>query len=204
MAELGKKATNTPRTWVQTERKAHEAWANLIHRKPRAAMLLHHLVARMGNQNAVVVSQKLLAKLMGVTDRTVRSAVNDLVSERWVQVVKLNGPGTVNAYVINSRVAWGQNRVTMQHLSTFSAHVVADIEDQNEATLSHDELRVIPALYPGDIQSPTGEGLEPPAQPFFDDFEPPLPERDDKASGDYAERQELENKGQKRLLDDSE
>lgn len=204
MAELGKKATNTPRTWVQTERRAHEAWAALIQKKPRAAMLLHHLVARMGNQNAVVANQKLLAKLMGAHVRTVQRAVSDLVSDNWIQVVKLHGPGTVNAYVINSRVAWGQNRTSMQYISTFSAHVIADMEDQDETTLSHDELRSIPTLFPGDIQSPAGRGIDPPSQPFLEDFEPPLPERDGEASGDYAERQELESKGQKRLLDDSE
>jgi len=204
LANLGKKATNTPRTWVQTDRKAHEAWAGLIQKKPRAAMLLHHLVARMGNQNAVVASQKLLAKLMGVSDRTIRNALNDLVSDKWIQVVRLNGPGTVNAYVVNSRVAWGQNRATMQHLSTFSAHVIADMEDQNDATLSHDELRAIPTLYPGDIQSPAGEGLEPPSQGFLDDLEPPLPERDQEPHSDYTERQKLEQKGQGRLIEDEE
>ncbi|WP_340070673.1 helix-turn-helix domain-containing protein, partial [Klebsiella pneumoniae] len=93
-----------------------------IARKPRAAMLLHHLVAQMGHQNAVVVSQKTLAKMMGVTDRTVRAAITDLVAERWVSVVKLNGPGTVSAYVVNDRVAWGQPRDQLR-LSVFSAAV---------------------------------------------------------------------------------
>ncbi|MDS0871496.1 hypothetical protein, partial [Escherichia coli] len=48
--KLGAPARNKPGHWVQTERKAHEAWANLIAKKPRAAMLLHHLVAQMGHQ----------------------------------------------------------------------------------------------------------------------------------------------------------
>lgn len=38
---IGVPAKNKPGQWVQTERKAHEAWANLIARKPSAAMLLH-------------------------------------------------------------------------------------------------------------------------------------------------------------------
>ena len=72
--KLGIPAKHQPGQWVQTERKAHEAWANLIARKPRAAMLLHHLVAQMAHQNAVVVSQKTLSKLMGLHERTVRRA----------------------------------------------------------------------------------------------------------------------------------
>ena len=87
--KLGAPAKNKPGTWVQTERKAHEAWANLIAQKPRAAMLLHHLVAQMGHQNAVVVSQKTLAKLMGIHERTVRRAVADLVEDRWIAVIRI-------------------------------------------------------------------------------------------------------------------
>lgn len=171
---IGTPAKNRPGQWVQTERKAHEAWAGLIARKPRAAMLLHHLVAQMGHQNAVVVSQKTLAKLMGVTDRTVRAAITDLVAERWIAVVKLNGPGTVSAYVVNDRVAWGQSRDQLR-LSVFSATVVADYDDQDEALLGHGDLRRIPTLFPGELQLPNGPGEEPPSQPIIPGMEPDLP-----------------------------
>lgn len=178
--QIGKpaKQAGTGRTWVQTERATHEAWAMLIQQKPRAAMLMHHLVARMGDKNALVVSQKTLARLMGVTDRTVRSAVADLVERKWIQVVRLNGPGTVAAYVVNDRVAWGQRRGEMWSLSTFSAQVIADAADQEADALSHDDLRQIPALFTGDLQVPEGAGMEPPSQPSIDGFETPLPERD--------------------------
>lgn len=146
---LGASAGHKPGQWVQTERKAHEAWAHLIARKPRAAELLHHLVAHMGHQNAVVVPQKVLAQLMGRSVDTVQRAVRDLVVENWIQVVKLNGPGTVSAYVVNDRVAWGQPRDQLR-LSVFSATVVADIEDQDADALKHADLRRIPTLYPGE------------------------------------------------------
>lgn len=170
---IGTPVKHKPGQWVQTERKAHEAWANLIVRKPRAAVLLHHLVAQMGHQNAVVISQKTLAKLTGVTDRTIRSAIADLVAERWISVVKLNGPGTVAAYVVNDRVAWGQPRDELR-LSVFSAMVVADVEDQDADTLDID-LRRIPVLYPGERQLPTGPGEDPPSQPNLPGMEQDLP-----------------------------
>ena len=164
-----------PGQWVQTERKAHEAWANLIARKPRAAMLLHHLVAQMGHQNAVVVGQKTLAKIMGTHERTVRRAVADLVEERWIQIIRI-GSGKEAAYVVNDRVAWGQPRDQLR-LSAFSTIVVADLEDQDKVSLDHAELRRIPTLFPGERQLPVGNGEPPPPQPSLEGLEPDLPSR---------------------------
>src|SRR3546814_7407962 len=56
MSELVKR--QPPGHWVQTERAAHEAWASLIEKAPKAAQLMHILTARVGEHNAVVVSQK--------------------------------------------------------------------------------------------------------------------------------------------------
>lgn len=159
--------------WVQTERKAHEAWAQLISRKPRAAEALHYLVAHMGSQNAVVMPQKVLATLMGRSVDTVQRAIRDLAAERWIQVVRL-GKGKEAAYVINDQVAWGQARDQLR-LSVFSATVIADAEDQDALTLDEAVLRRLPTLYPGERQLPNGPGLPPPSQPFFTGMEPDLP-----------------------------
>ena len=171
---IGIPAKNNHGHWVQTERKAHEAWANLIGRKPRAAALLHHLVAQMGHQNAVMVSQKTLAKIMGSSLDTVKRAIRDLEAERWIQIVKMNGPGTVAAYVINDRVAFQGKRENMR-FSLFSAAVIADADDQDPLTLEHSELRRIPSLFPGERQLPHGPGEDPPSQPSIDGMEPDLP-----------------------------
>ena len=171
---IGTPVKNKPGQWVQTERKAHEAWADLIGRKPRAAALLHHLVAQMGHQNAVVISQKLLAKIMGCSLRTVQYAVADLETERWIQVVKMNGPGTIAAYVVNDRVAFQGARENMR-FSLFSAAVVADAEDQDAQTWAGGDLRRVPYLFPGERQLPDGPGAEPPSQPSIPGLEPDLP-----------------------------
>lgn len=162
------------KTWVQTERAAHEAWARLINKKPRAAALMHHFVPLMGPQNAVVVSQKTLGKIMGVTDRTVRTAISDLVADKWISVVKLNGPGTVSAYLVNDQVAWGERRDRLV-LSAFSARVIADMDDQESVLLGHHDLRKIPSLHPGELQLPTGGGEAAPAQPSITGLKPDLP-----------------------------
>ena len=171
--KIGLPTNNKPGQWVQTERRAHEAWANLIARKPRAAELLHHLVAQMGHQNAVVISQKVLAQLMGRSVDTVQRAITVLVAERWIQVIRI-GSGKEAAYVVNDRVAWGQPRDQLR-LSVFSATVVADASDQDTATLDHTDLRRIPTLYPGERQLPSGPGESPPSQPTMPGLEPDLP-----------------------------
>lgn len=171
--EIGATAKTKAGQWVQTERKTHEAWGRLIARKPRAAALAHHLVAQMDQQNAVVISQALLAKIMGCSVDTVNRAVRDLVAERWISVVKL-GKGKEAAYIVNDRVAWGQPRDQLR-LSRFSAAVVADFEDQDEALLGHGDLRRIPTLYPNERQLPSGDGLPPPSQPSIPGMEPDLP-----------------------------
>ena len=48
--------------WVQTERAAHEAWAQLVRTNSRAAALLHVLVAHMDSRAAVVASRSTLAQ----------------------------------------------------------------------------------------------------------------------------------------------
>ena len=109
-----------------------------------------------------------------------------------MQVVRLNGPGTVSAYVVNSAVAWGQPRDKL-HLAAFTAAVVADAADQEAITLEHRDLRKIPMLYPGERQLPTGPGEDPPSQPAIEGMEPDLPS---------LQAEQLEDAGQKRLLED--
>lgn len=154
---LGVRATSGPRLWVQTERAAHEAWARLSVSNPRAAALLHTLVARMGDRNAVVVSRKTLADLMQVSEATVKRATQDLCRGRWIDVVQLGGGGGVNCYVVNSQVAWGQPREQL-HLAQFSATVVANAAEQPKDALNHRELRRVPVLMrQGELRLSTDE-----------------------------------------------
>ena len=101
MSELAKR--QPPGHWVQTERAAHEAWASLIEKAPKAAQLMHILTARVGEHNAVVVSQKTLAALMKCSRRTVQRAVDVLAEDRWIEIRQIGENGTVNAHIINDR-----------------------------------------------------------------------------------------------------
>ncbi|MEI8395367.1 MAG: helix-turn-helix domain-containing protein [Rhodospirillaceae bacterium] len=179
---LGTPANYGRNTFVMTERAAHEAWAALADESPKASSLMHRLVAMMGHQNAVVISQKTLAKLMKCSVDTVQRALKVLERGNWIQAVRLNSPGTVSAYVVNSNVAWGENRDQICRLSVFHAMVVADAADQTEETLTRKELRKLPIIYPPETAIPHGEG-DPGAQMMLPGLEPviegmprPIPE----------------------------
>lgn len=167
------KANSRSSTWVQTERSAHEAWAQLVRTNGRAAALLHVLVANMDNQAAVVASRATLAQLVGYSEATVKRAVADLKADRWIEVIQLGGKGGVNAYVVNSRVAWADSRDKLGR-AVFQATVVTTRAEQTDG-LDEAPLRRIPTLYPGERQLPSGAGLAPPAQPSLDGLEPDLP-----------------------------
>ena len=181
--DIGVSAKPSDASFVMTDRSAHEAWSLLIRKNHIAASVLHFLVAKMGHLNAVVVSQKTLAKMFDVHPKTIQRATAVLVADRWIRVVQLNGSGTVPAYVVNDQVAWGQARDQL-YLSVFSATVIADAADQNAETLSGTRLRKIPMLYAGERQLPMGPGEVPPAQTLLPGTEPDLPQLAVAPSGD--------------------
>ena len=162
--------------WVQTERAAHEAWAALIAKAPKAAQLMHILTARVGEHNAVVISQKTLRSLMGCSRPTVQRALDVLAQDKWIEIRQIGESGTVNAYVINDRVAWTRNRDGLRY-SLFSAAVVVSEEEQRdrEELGKLEPLRKVPSLFRDEAQLPSGPGLPPPSQPFLSDMEPDLP-----------------------------
>lgn len=168
-------AASNRNTWVQTERAAHEAWADLIGRAPMAARLAHLLVANMdAGGNAVVASQSTLGELLGVHRNTVRKAISVLESERWIEVVEIGGKGGALAYVVNSRVAWAQGRDALAYAG-FTARVVASSAEQTQPLEDRPPLRQVPVLLRGESQLPHGEGAQPPSQPALAGMEPDLP-----------------------------
>jgi DNA-binding transcriptional MocR family regulator len=174
MTELPKK--KAPGNWVQTERAAHEAWAGLIQKAPKAAQLMHILTARVGEHNAVVVSQKTLSDLMKCSRRTVQRAVDVLVADRWIEIRQIGENGTVNAHIINDRVAWSGKRDGIRYSLFSAAVVISDAEQPDAAELGNQEpLRRLPSLFHDEGQLPSGDGLPPPSQPFLSGMEPDLP-----------------------------
>lgn len=169
-------ARKTPGSWVQTDRKTHEAWAQLSVRSPKAGALLHLLAARVGDHNAVVMSHKVMAKLLGCSVDTIKRALTELRAGNWLEVRQITSTGTANAYVLNDRVAWTQARDGLRY-SLFSAAVVISEEEQPDRAELGDQapLRKLPRVFEGERQLAAGDGLPPPSEPSIPGLEPDLP-----------------------------
>ena len=165
-------------TWVQTDRAAHEKWARMAVSQPRASALLHVILAHMGRHNAVVVSQAALAKLAQCSARTVQRSLETLRDGGWLEVRQIGPSGTVNAYIVNDRVAWSGPRDGIRYSMFSAAIVLSDAEQPDAAELGAQEpLQHIPSLLPGEQQLPTGPGEPPISQPALDGLELDLPTR---------------------------
>lgn len=171
-------------TWVQTERAAHEAWMNLISKSPIGAQVMHALTARLGDHNAVVISQVALARIIGRSERAVRTAIKLLKDDHWIEVRQLGNAATVNAYIVNDRVAWTGKRDGIRH-SLFSATVIVSDEEQSDRDSLGNQasLRRLPSLFPGERQLPSGDGLPPPSEPALPGYEHDLPATEAKHKG---------------------
>lgn len=124
----------------------------------------------------MVVSQAVLAKMMGCNRRTIIRAVEDLIAGNWMEVRQIGDRGTVNAYVLNDRAVWHGARDGLRY-SLFSARVIVSEEEQRDrGELGQQEpLRRLPRLFSGEQQLPTGDGLPPPSEPTIPGLEPDLP-----------------------------
>lgn len=165
---------STQQTWVQTERAAHEAWGRLTVKSPRAAALMHHLVAQMDQSAAVVASHATLAALCEMSPSTVKRAIADLRAGNWIEIVQIGGKGGALAFIVNSRVGWAASRDKL-HMAAFTARVIAIGDEQEPGYLDGPALHRIPMLRHGERQLPTGRGEEPPSQPAIDGMEHDLP-----------------------------
>lgn len=177
MSQLPVENKNHRGTWVQTDRAAHEAWAHFLSLPgaTTASRVLHLLIADMGDLNKVVISQGTLAKRLNVDPRTVRRAISILKEYSWIGTSNIGGAKSgVQAYYINSRVAWQGARDGIRY-SRFEAAVYVSEDEQEHMIDNEPELHRIPSLYPGETQLPSGDGLPPVSQPSFTGFEPDLP-----------------------------
>ena len=166
------------RHFVQTERAAHEKWAALGVKHPAASALLHLLAANVGENNAVVASQKVLAKLMGSSTSTVKRALKVLEEGNWIEVAQIGQSGTVNAYVVNSRVAWTEARDQLRYARLKADVLLTSDEQPRPIGDDREPLHHLPRI--SEMQIPTGQGLPPPSEPPLPGMEPDLPSTPDR------------------------
>ena len=182
--QLPAKSAHRAGSWVQTERASHEAWAALSVRNPKAGALLHVLAAQVGDHNAVVASQATLARLMGCSKETIKRALTELRAGAWIEVRQIGPTGSVNAYVLNSRVVWSGPRDGIRNALLSATVIVAEDEQPDRDALGRQEpLKRLPRMAGGERQLPAGNGLAPPSEPSLPGMEPDLPSLRDERSG---------------------
>ena len=117
-------------------------------------------------------------KLAKCSRPSVQRALDVLAADRWIEVRQIGQNGTVNAYIINDRVAWSGKRDGIRY-SLFTAAVIASDDEQpdSEKLGQQEPLRRLPSLYRDEHQLPAGDGLSPPSEPSLPGMEPDLPAR---------------------------
>ncbi|MCP4903283.1 MAG: hypothetical protein GY906_40495 [bacterium] len=113
---------------------------------------------------------------MGRHVNTVKTAFKTLRDRNWIEIRQVGERGTVNAYIINDRVAWTGKRDGIRY-SLFSAAVVLSDEEQPDRDQlgQQEPLRRVPSLLRDEQQLPSGDGLPPPSEPTLPGMEPDLP-----------------------------
>lgn len=102
---------------------------------PKAVGVLTSIMANMQRHNALVASYATLAKVSNCSVSTVRRAIAALKKGNWIQVRQIGDAGTVNAYIVNDRVAWTGARDGIR-FSLFSAEIlVTNLEQPPTAAL---------------------------------------------------------------------
>lgn len=159
-----------PITWAQITLAASEDLRGLIGREPKAAQLILALIERMepGGGGVVVASRTTMAEIIGASVPTVARALHVLMSEGWVQRIRIGG---APALAINHRVAWVGSRGNIQH-AVFGATVIASRSEQDAIALDPPPMRQVPVMRRNELPLMDGPGMEPPSQPELEGVPP--------------------------------
>ncbi len=128
--------------FVQFYRNEMHGLRELIATDPKAANLFMLLTEKMDTENALVVSQEVLAEFLKVSKRTVIRQINLLKEKGFIQILK---SGTSNIYLVNANIAWTTSGDRKQY-AKFKANVLVSKSEQeyNLKTKSNKQLDLIP------------------------------------------------------------
>lgn len=133
---------NKAQGWIQQDRATHHAMWKIGRKNSTALPLLFYMVAHLNRgSGGVVISAPTIAADLGVSVRTVQTAVNALKKCNFIQVLK---SGNTNVYVINSQVAW-QGERGMRH-AVFNAAIKVHEQEQEKTVdeLIHEAEALVP------------------------------------------------------------
>jgi Fe2+ or Zn2+ uptake regulation protein len=146
--------------WLQLEKKVGQELQKLAVKHPVAMGTLMYLANNMGRNNALAVSQAVIAKKVGVSLVSVNRAIKLLDDHRFIEVIKV---GNLCIYRVNTRVAWQGHRG--ERFAYFTADVIAFEQEQStELDDNKAPLKQVPVLQDGERVLLGNEPIEPPDQ----------------------------------------
>lgn len=140
------KPGNQMQGWVQNDKESHSHMWKLGVKHPTALAVLHFMISRLNRGAAgIVISAPAMARAMGISERTAKSATSILRDKKFVQILK---SGNTNVYIVNSRVAW-QGPRGARH-AVFNAQILVDETEQmktiEELDIEASELVDVPLI----------------------------------------------------------
>jgi hypothetical protein len=151
------KRGNPSQGWLQSDKDSHTPMWQLGVKYPTALAVLHFMISRLQRgANGLVISAPALARAMGISERTAKSATAILRDMKFVQILK---SGNTNVYIVNSRVAWQSARGA--RYASFNAQIVVDEHEQHrtveEIEAEAESLNEVPVMEISDdgLQSKT-------------------------------------------------
>ena len=105
----------------------------------------NYLMEKMNQTNSVMVSQKLLMKILGTSRQTIHKTVSRL---EYLNIIKIIKIGTANCYVVNSDIVWKKNRESKEKMSIFNATLIADWDEQTIEYKSNWDTKLQPVPRP--------------------------------------------------------
>ena len=146
--------------WLQLEKKVGQEHQKLAVKHPAAMGTLMYLANNMGRNNALAVSQAVIAAKVGITVKSVNRSIKLLDEHRFIEVVKV---GNLCVYRVNTRVAWQGHRG--ERFAYFTADVIAfEKEQPTELDDNKEPLKQVPVLQDGERVLLGNERIEPPDQ----------------------------------------
>lgn len=146
--------------WLQVDKKVGNELQKLAVKHPAAMGTLMYLITNMGRNNALAVSQAVMAKKIGVKVLAVNRAIRLLDEHRFIEIVKV---GNLCVYRVNTRVAWQGNRG--ERFAYFMADVIAFEGEQGSDSLDNlESLKQVPVLDDGERYLVGNDPVDPPDQ----------------------------------------
>lgn len=134
-----------------------------------AMRVLLFLIRHMDGTNAIGVSQKLIAEMVGYSRQTVSYAVTYLQQHGWIAIYKL---GKANIYVVNSSVVW-TSYADQKAYCKFQGSVMLSSDDNWE--LRKSDKGKLKYLYRPAAEQMAAEQYPDPEQMSISDFPEYLP-----------------------------